>query len=61
MKLVELLLRLAGLFMIFELLVLSFNPLPETRKQWRSKKLNVLRRVFYYAACLLAAVWLATL
>jgi len=61
MQLTELLLRMVGVFLVFELLVLGLNPLPETFEQWRKKKMTVLRRIFYYVACLLAAIWVATL
>jgi len=61
MQLTELLLRMVGVFLVFELLVLGLNPLPETIDQWCKKRRTVLRRIFYYVACLLAAIWVATL
>jgi hypothetical protein len=61
MELMELLLRMVGLGVIVELLIVSFNPLPDTKEKWAAKRANVIRRLCYYVACLLAAIWLQTL
>jgi ABC-type nickel/cobalt efflux system permease component RcnA len=57
----ELMARFAGLFLIVELLVLALNPIPETAKKWKAKKCNMLRRLCYLLALIIAAIWIATL
>ena len=57
----ELLARIGGLYLILELLILALNPIPDTAKEWKTKKSNVLRRVFYLLALNVAIIWLLTL
>lgn len=62
LELLELLLvRLGGLYLMSELLILALNPIPDTPEKWRAKKHNVFRRLCYYAALNLAAIWILTL
>ena len=53
--------RLAGPYLIMELLILALNPIPDTPEKWKAKMYNVLRRAFYYLALNIAVVWIATL
>ena len=57
----ELLARIVGLYLILELLILALNPIPDTAQEWKTKKNNVLRRVFYLLALNVAIIWLLTL
>jgi hypothetical protein len=61
MRLEEVLLRMTGIFLIVELLLFAVNPVPDTKEKWKAKMLWMLRRLSYYLACLVAAVWLHTL
>ncbi len=53
--------RLAGPYLIMELLILALNQIPNTPEKWKAKMYNVLRRAFYYLALNIAVVWIATL
>lgn len=57
----ELVARLVGLYLIVELLILALNPIPDSVKQWKLKKQNVLRRIFYLLAVVIAVIWIVTL
>jgi len=57
----ELVARIVGLYLIVELLILAFNPIPDSVKKWKLKKCNALRRVFYLLAVIIAVLWIVTL
>jgi hypothetical protein len=55
------LVRLSGLYLIMELLILALNPIPDTAEKWKVKKQNMLRRLCYYVALNLAVIWILTI
>ena len=55
MQLEKILLLLTEALLVFELLAVAINPLPNTPEKWRAKKEMVLRRFCYYAACVVVA------
>jgi len=57
----ELVARIVGLYLVVELLILALNPIPDSVRKWKSKKYNMLRRVFYLLALIIAVLWIVTL
>jgi hypothetical protein len=56
-----LLVRVSGMYLILELLILALNPIPDTTEKWSAKKRNLIRRLSYYAAFHVAVIWILTL
>ena len=53
--------RMAGPYLILELLMLALNRLPATPKEWEAKKEMMIRRFLFFLAQTIAAIWLLSL
>ena len=61
MELEFVLTRLGGLYLILEFLTVALNQIPDTPEKWKVKKHNAIRRLCYYLALNVAAIWILTL
>jgi hypothetical protein len=57
----EVQLRAIAVFVVIELVILAVNPLPDTDKEWETKKRSVIRHFCWCLALMITEFWLATL